>query len=566
MANRCCSHTSYADAPSYTPVGAPGEGIVCVDDVARAAVVYLDEHARTGDAHALDQARGALNFTLRMQQPDGRFTNFVTDEQGTINRTGATSKPALGWWAFRGMWALARGYREFVGIDAVYGAQLLSAYQRSEHALVEQLGDDASIRWRGRTVPAWLDRVPADQASVAALALAEMQQARPNAVTGTVLTKVADGISSLQQHAGRDGALGYSGHTTWYPDEWHAWGAHEAEALARAGEVLHRTDFVNAAQTAIEGVLSWQLAAGRVQQLTPLPDRSGQQAYGVAAATRASMAVYRATGDVRYARMAGLHASWLLGNNMANSPMYDPATGRGYDGIDEVPRGVNHSSGAESTIESLMTLQAIAGSPVAERFATMRPLLMRPEAEVTDTSTSPHSWVAAPASSLRDVATNASVSLTSVGAGAAADAPVLQVAQLRGGSNSHVTIDVPVAGNYVVLAAHVRGGAQLSFRIDGRLAGSMRGGDAHEPLADGQHPALDQAVGRALHLAAGAHEVVVAAGGNSAAPPALLQGLVLHPTRAATTFSDAAGARVTASFDLAAGRLHIDEQSRPSAQ
>ena len=73
----------YADAPDYRPVGDADEGIACVDDVARAAIVYLDEHARTGSAHALDQARGALEFTMRMAGRDGRFTNFITDEHGT---------------------------------------------------------------------------------------------------------------------------------------------------------------------------------------------------------------------------------------------------------------------------------------------------------------------------------------------------------------------------------------------------------------------------------------------------------------------------------------------------
>ena len=38
--------------------------------------------------------------------------------------------------------------------------------------------------------------------------------------------------------------------------------------------------------------------------------------------------------------------------------MYDPQTGRGYDGINDTA-SINRNAGAESTIEALLTLQAI---------------------------------------------------------------------------------------------------------------------------------------------------------------------------------------------------------------
>jgi hypothetical protein len=45
--------------------------------------------------------------------------------------------------------------------------------------------------------------------------------------------------------------------------------------------------------------------------------------------------------------------------------MYDPETGRGYDGLNSVTGKVNMNSGAESTIEALMTIQAIQQLPDA---------------------------------------------------------------------------------------------------------------------------------------------------------------------------------------------------------
>lgn len=78
-----------------------------------------------------------------------------------------------------------------------------------------------------------------------------------------------------------------------------------------------------------------------------------------------------ATGDARYARMAGLAASWLTGNNVARTAMYDAQTGRGYDGING-PDDVNVNAGAESTIEALFTLLEVEQHPEARRWLFAR--------------------------------------------------------------------------------------------------------------------------------------------------------------------------------------------------
>jgi len=81
------------------------------------------------------------------------------------------------------------------------------------------------------------------------------------------------------------------------------------------------------------------------------------------------MALYRATGEPRYAQFAGLAASWFFGNNMAGVPMVDPATGRCFDGI-EGPHDwrVNRNAGAESTIEALLALLVVGDEPLAAQY------------------------------------------------------------------------------------------------------------------------------------------------------------------------------------------------------
>ncbi len=46
---------------------------------------------------------------------------------------------------------------------------------------------------------------------------------------------------------------------------------------------------------------------------------------------------------------------WFLGHNDADTPMFDPGTGGGYDGLTR--HGPNLNQGAESTLALISTLQ-----------------------------------------------------------------------------------------------------------------------------------------------------------------------------------------------------------------
>ena len=67
------------------------EGVACVDDAARLLDVLCDVWARTKQPWAERWARGVLEFVLWMQEPDGRWINFVYDWDGTRNLHGITS-------------------------------------------------------------------------------------------------------------------------------------------------------------------------------------------------------------------------------------------------------------------------------------------------------------------------------------------------------------------------------------------------------------------------------------------------------------------------------------------
>jgi len=358
----------YSEAPAFGWDDAPGEGIAALDDVARAALVYLTFWETTGDGRALARARAALNFALALDAGDGAFFNFFLDYDGTINRGGITSRDGFDWWACRALHALARGYATFLPLDPPYAARLRAAYLATEALLAARVGVVGRFTTaHGLPAPAWL---PADSAALSALAviaLADFQASAPNERTHDLIVALADGLCAFQ--LGGPGAFpwGLHPHSLAAPFPWHAWGSHEAQALARAGRLLGRPDWIASARREVDGFFAWQLLQGHVHALSPLPESSGQQAYGINCLVQAALECHHATGDPAYARLAGLHASWFTGNNSAAQPTYDPATGRGHDGIDR-DGAVSPHAGAESTIEALLALQGVLSVPEAARY------------------------------------------------------------------------------------------------------------------------------------------------------------------------------------------------------
>ncbi len=82
----------YANAPTYAWVTDDDEGAACVDDAARAAVVYLRDFEAHGTAASRDKAEALLRFVASMQTDRGTFYNFVWDRTLRINTEHPNSK------------------------------------------------------------------------------------------------------------------------------------------------------------------------------------------------------------------------------------------------------------------------------------------------------------------------------------------------------------------------------------------------------------------------------------------------------------------------------------------
>jgi len=369
----------YAEAPDYLPTGSPArdgyEGIASLDDAARAAVVYLRAYEQTGDPRAHDEALKLLAFVVSMEQGDGEFVNFV-DARGRLNLDAPSSRKSMSYWAARSLWALGEATRVLGPADSIQLAAIRPVLGRTLARLALEV--DA-----GRLIGG-----SATATSEALLGLLAIERAKSSPAVASLAVRTA--LLLVPLSTGNSESPPWGASLDRPETDWHAWGARSTEALASAAVVLNRPDLAAAARKEADGLWSRFLLAGQVASVVSPNGTTAwfpQIAYGLGPIVEGYLALAEATGDPRYAVYAGLVASWFIGSNPADVSMYDAKTGRTFDGIDgPSPVKLNRNAGAESTIESLLALQAVTGSPEAARYMGYRPVgsLSRALANVPD--------------------------------------------------------------------------------------------------------------------------------------------------------------------------------------
>lgn len=287
------------------------EGIACVDDVARAVLLALQTYEAQRAPAALNLARAWFGFVAYMQEPDGRFVNFIRTRNGRKNRTGRTSYAGGQWWTTRAVYAAAAGWR--ITADPRY----LRVFTRTPLPGVRNL------------------KVTALQA----LALMEMYRSEPGGALAGRITALCDRILAAESGYFRDRA---------WRDDLEPWGYHQLQAMARAGQLFGRIDYLAACERTVEHAIA-PLIAARFAPVAPWQG-APQCAYGVSAAAQGLADLYRATGKSAYRNLALRCAGWLYGDNPSGTSLYDPRTGCCSDGLCGDQASAN--CGAESTIEA----------------------------------------------------------------------------------------------------------------------------------------------------------------------------------------------------------------------
>ncbi len=361
----------YSEYPDYHLVEATGEGFTCVDDVARAALVYLRSNKISTDSVVQSKLYNLIQFILEMQSSNGYFYNFLFTGN-TINTSGVTSTNNANWWSWRALQALTEAAPFIKNNNAsLYTKMNLSISKLIAQIKVDLVGlPKTTTTVSGITIPQWLPAGSGtDQSAVLILGLINYCSTTSDNTITSFIGKLSDGIALMQQ--GDSANFPYSAFLSW-ENTWHAYGNVQAYALMKSGIFLKNTQYTLQAMLEVDNYYTWLLQNG-YQSSFSITDSSGinlvltensydQIAYGIEPMVFAASEAYFETGQIKYADYAGHLAAWFFGANESGTEMYDSLTGICFDAL--TANGPNLNSGAESTIEALLSLEKVQSDPV----------------------------------------------------------------------------------------------------------------------------------------------------------------------------------------------------------
>ena len=344
-----------------------GQGAFNADDISRAAVVYVRHWQQTGAPSSRQTAYQLLRGLTYLQTVSGPNAGNVVlwmQPDGTLNPSAEPvelpdpSDSGPSYWLARTIWALGEAYPAFRHRDPAFASFLRDRLDLALRAVERQVLVNYG-KWRhidGVAVPAWLIVDGADATGEALLGLAPYVASTGNTRARRVLRKLGEGVAAMGAGDARDWP--YGAVLPWALSQavWHAWGGLAPAGVAEAYEVIGDRAMRGAALSdAATFTTHLLVAAGPENGWLPSPTERVQIAYGAHSRVESLLAAAQAANRPGLRQVAGIAAAWFFGNNPAGVAMYDPTTGRTFDGIESDTR-VNRNSGAESTIHGLLTM------------------------------------------------------------------------------------------------------------------------------------------------------------------------------------------------------------------
>ncbi|HPE68169.1 MAG TPA: hypothetical protein PLF96_02470 [Thermotogota bacterium] len=367
----------YADFKGgrYVPVGATGEGVSCVDDVARAGLVFLDRFEQTGEPVYAQLAIEAVEFCLALQSPSGDFWNFLF-EDGTINRHGITSRLSADWWALRALWLIGRASNVFAQQEPERAASWFERTRSTVNLLATQLDYQGLIRGYTDLTSLWI------------IVLAQRETYRPDEQNRRWIQAASEGLLAKQQNQGL--------FTGWIDEgreefAFHGWGSRQIQALCDAHAILGEEKYREAASRMALSLAPWMITRGPFYAVSPTHFSTYPQiSYAAECLVTGLVRLYEQTGQNRFAQLAALAMGFFYGNNPLQRPMVGP-NGEGYDGMESA--FINRNSGAESTICFLLAKNAVQKLPAqaqelqtAQVLHSVGPIVLEAEKQNTGLS------------------------------------------------------------------------------------------------------------------------------------------------------------------------------------
>ena len=362
-----------AQPPDYEPGPTADGRLASVEDAARAAIVYLWRAESASDTAAVAKAEGLLRFIMVMQTDAGGFVPWLDTELQPIP-DGSAGEPAADIFNrtnARAVWALGEGIRILSNYRLETTEALWQTLRKIYPAVEKTL--EADEPGKGGDWPSWLR-----DGGVASELMLGLIGARSAGDQDRLTALIEPLGNALERTQAGDRTTAPYGTFLSRPSRWTAAGNAQADALTWAGQTLHRLEWFNAGLFEARLFYPYLLregvpAAFTVEGGRPVLEMGPQTPALVRPAVHALLIVYGVTREKRFATYAGEFVAWLLGRNPAGRALYDPGTGRAFDGLDADGQLISTAS-AGATVEALLTLLPAEMEPeVSEAIRSATP-------------------------------------------------------------------------------------------------------------------------------------------------------------------------------------------------
>ena len=321
----------YADGSDETIAARESgfEGVACVDDAARLLSLLCRVWERSPTDEVEAWARGLLEFVLWMQQPDGRWVNFVYDWDGSRNEGGLTS---------------------VAGGENFWHARAISSLSRAWLAFDDERAEEAMQRGLEHAVDS---DAPSDVRAIHVETCLRLIGRAGREGLAPVVRDWAREIASCVQ----DGVLMNNPYEASPP---HLWAHVQEGVLADVGAALDEPGLIEVAeQSAAEFLVPIVRGGFDLERVT---------AYDVSSVVFSLDRLGIGTGERTWSELATEARAWFDRRDAAGNSVYDRDRGRIADGVDE--GRISENSGAESNLEAAGALldDAIASAGEAVKL------------------------------------------------------------------------------------------------------------------------------------------------------------------------------------------------------
>jgi hypothetical protein len=344
------------------------------EDTARIALLYCRYFEKEGASSAvtLKKIRESIEILGEMQDNNGFFYPSIAAD-GTLEKRPAELSETFDLSTAYAFWAIARGYRIIDKQDPALAKKWADrldkvvARLRALDALPNK-GYNKFTTVHGMDVPAWFISDSSSLTSVVVMGLLEYYAASPRGEVKELIHRYCTAMSRFSGASYEEFPFGAHYQNVQNMTAWTLRNSWQISAMAIAGAKMGEPSWIESAEREANGLYTHFVASfGPLCAMAPGPVIYPQTPEIAEVMVSNLMTLNALTGRENYAVMAGITASWLLGNNQRGEIIYDRATGKGFNYLDAL--GKSKDAGLSSTAASLLTFTELWNTPAMEYTA-----------------------------------------------------------------------------------------------------------------------------------------------------------------------------------------------------